>query len=42
VRRCPDISLAKDKLGWQPKIGLEEGLLKTIAYFRERLEPKEK
>lgn len=31
VRRCPDISLAKEKLGWQPKIGLEEGLLKTIA-----------
>lgn len=38
VRRCPDISLAKEKLGWQPKIGLEEGLLKTIAYFREKLE----
>ncbi len=42
VRRCPDISLAKEKLGWQPKIGLEEGLLKTIAYFREKLELKKK
>jgi len=37
VRRCPDISLSKEKLGWVPKIGLEEGLSKTIAYFRERL-----
>ena len=42
VRRCPDISLAKEKLGWQPKIGLEEGLLKTIAFFREKLELKKK
>ena len=42
VRRCPDISLAKEKLGWQPKIGLEEGLLETIAYFRERLDLKKK
>ncbi len=42
VRRCPDISLAKEKLGWQPKIGLEEGLLKTIAFFKEKLELKKK
>ncbi|TEU06023.1 MAG: SDR family NAD-dependent epimerase/dehydratase, partial [Candidatus Aminicenantes bacterium] len=41
-RRCPDISLAKEKLGWQPKTGLEEGLLETIAYFREKLELKKK
>lgn len=33
VRRCPDISLAKDKLGWQPRIQLHEGLEKTISYF---------
>lgn len=33
-RRKPDISKAKGKLGWQPKIELEEGLLKTIEYFR--------
>ena len=33
IRRCPDITLAKEKLGWQPKVSLEEGLKKTIAYF---------
>ena len=32
-QRCPDITLAQKKLGWQPKIALEEGLKKTIAYF---------
>ena len=37
VRRCPDISLAKAKLGWQPRVGLEEGLTRTIDYFREKL-----
>ncbi len=36
-RRCPDISLAREKLGWAPKIELEEGLLKTIDYFRDKL-----
>ncbi len=33
-RRCPDISLAKHELGWSPKVSLEEGLKKTIEYFR--------
>jgi len=33
-QRCPDISLAKEKLGWQPKVPLEEGLKKTIDYFK--------
>lgn len=33
-QRCPDISLAKEKLGWQPKVPLEEGLRKTIDYFK--------
>lgn len=33
IQRCPDISLAKEQLGWEPKIALEEGLKKTIAYF---------
>jgi len=37
VRRCPDISLAKSKLGWEPKVGLDEGLTKTIAYFQAKL-----
>ena len=34
-QRQPDISLAKEKLGWEPRIQLEEGLKKTIAYFDE-------
>ncbi|GIM47093.1 UDP-glucose 4-epimerase [Collibacillus ludicampi] len=34
-RRRPDISLAKSKLGWQPRVSLEEGLKETIAYFRK-------
>ena len=33
-QRQPDISLAQEKLGWAPKIKLDEGLHKTIAYFR--------
>jgi UDP-glucuronate decarboxylase len=32
-QRQPDISLAKKQLDWQPKVGLDEGLHKTIAYF---------
>jgi dTDP-glucose 4,6-dehydratase len=35
--RCPDISKARQVLGWTPKIPLEEGLKRTAAYFRERL-----
>lgn len=35
VRRCPDISLMREKLNWNPEVELEEGLLKTIEYFRE-------
>jgi UDP-glucuronate decarboxylase len=34
-RRKPDISLAGEKLGWSPKVGLEEGLKKTIEYFKQ-------
>ena len=34
MQRKPDISLARDSLGWQPTINLEEGLDRTIAYFR--------
>ena len=33
-QRQPDIRLAKQKLGWKPEIKLEEGLLKTINYFK--------
>ncbi len=36
-QRQPDISLAKDKLGWEPVIKLDEGLAKTIEYFKSVL-----
>ena len=36
-QRCPDIGRARDLLHWQPKIGLDEGLKRTIAYFEELL-----
>ena len=36
-QRRPDIGLAKEKLGWEPKVPLEEGLRRTIAYFKELL-----
>lgn len=36
-RRRPDISRARDVLGWEPKISLEEGIRKTIPYFKQRL-----
>ena len=35
MQRKPDISLARERLGWEPKIELKEGLEKTIAYFRD-------
>jgi dTDP-glucose 4,6-dehydratase len=37
-RRRPDITRAREILEWEPKIGLEEGLNKTIPYFRQKLE----
>ena len=37
AQRQPVIDLAKDKLGWQPTVTLEDGLKRTIAYFREIL-----
>ncbi len=39
-RRRPDISLAEEQLGWKPKVGLEEGLKKTIQYFKDLLSNK--
>ena len=36
-QRQPDITLAKEKLNWEPKIQLKEGLPKTIKYFDEIL-----
>ena len=35
-KRRPDISLAKELLGWEPKVPLAQGLEKTIAYFRSK------
>ena len=38
--RQPDISLARKVLGWSPRIGLDAGLRRTLAYFRSRLRPR--
>ena len=38
TRRRPDITRARNILDWEPKIGLEEGLEKTIKYFREKID----
>ena len=35
-RRCPDISKAREMIGWEPKITFDEGLKKTIEYFRKQ------
>ena len=40
TRRCPDISIARDTLNWEPAVKLEEGLVKTIAYFDDLLGEK--
>jgi len=36
-QRQPDITLAKAKLGWEPKVNLEDGLKETIGYFKALL-----
>lgn len=36
-QRQPDISLARKELNWEPKVGLEQGLAKTVSYFRQVL-----
>nr|WP_243374506.1 UDP-glucuronic acid decarboxylase family protein [Geotalea sp. SG265] len=33
-QRQPDITLAQEKLGWQPVVGLEDGIIKTVQYFK--------
>ena len=42
VRRCPDISLARTELNWEPRVSLDDGLKVTIEYFRRLLEEKAK
>ena len=37
TQRCPDISRAKSQLGWSPAVALEDGLEKTIGYFKDTL-----
>jgi UDP-glucuronate decarboxylase len=37
MQRCPDITLAKHELGWEPRVPLEDGLRRTIAYFDQLL-----
>ena len=36
-QRRPDITRARTLLGWEPKVGLEDGLLKTVDYFNSKL-----
>jgi dTDP-glucose 4,6-dehydratase len=38
-QRCPDITRARQILGWEPRVSLEEGLRRTIEYFRARVQP---
>jgi len=35
IRRCPNLKKAKEILNWEPKTSLEEGLKKTIAWFKD-------
>ena len=35
VKRKPDITVAKNKLGWEPKTGIMDGLKHTIEYFQD-------
>ncbi len=37
MQRCPDITLARQSLSWEPRVALNEGLARTIAYFRALL-----
>jgi UDP-glucuronate decarboxylase len=40
VRRRPDITVARELLGWEPTVQLDEGLRRTVEYFRQALEGK--
>jgi dTDP-glucose 4,6-dehydratase len=36
-RRCPDIRLAREQLGWEPKVPVDEGLEETVRWFRDEV-----
>jgi nucleoside-diphosphate-sugar epimerase len=38
ARRCPDITLARRELGWEPRVGLREGIERTIDYFAKKVQ----
>lgn len=37
MQRCPNIALAQEKFGWEPRVNLNEGLLKAVAFFDVQL-----
>ncbi len=37
TQRCPDITRARTVLGWEPKVPFDDGVARTVAYFREKL-----
>lgn len=41
-QRQPDISLAKEKLNWQPSVPFDKGLKRSIDYFRDMIEKKKR
>ena len=41
VQRCPDIGMARRVLGWEPEVALEDGLARTIEYFRLMVRERE-
>lgn len=41
VRRCPDIALAEKRLNWEPKISLDQGLERTVEYFKKQILEKD-
>lgn len=40
IRRCPSIDLAREKLNWEPKVGIADGLKQTIEYFYRELQER--
>jgi nucleoside-diphosphate-sugar epimerase len=39
MQRCPDITRIRTEIGWEPRVGLDEGLARTVAWFRSVLLP---